>query len=341
MAEYDSVEVEPSGVVAALSKQEMDTQIATSHRFPRFHRNRGIEDFQRDILRLATADEETARSMFYRLKRKGRDGKDVIIEGPSVRMAEVVAACWKNLHISSRPGGEQDGFITGQAVAWDLESNYRVGTETRRRITDRQGRRYSDDMITTTVNAAMAIAWRNACLKVVPGALLKAALEQAKEVSLGKGLTMEAKRKKAMDVMAKVAGAKPAEILRVLGRHSELDITIDDLVSLHGYCTAIKEGETTWKEIYAASAPPADVEVVPDNLPKGAQQAGDAVPGGDPEATLDAQTQGAIMNRWKVAGGTLDEMEAKLTEAFGACDLSAFKYKHLAAIESTLGLSHE
>lgn len=334
-AEYDGVEIEPSGIVAALNKQEMDIQIATAHRFPRFSRTRGVEDFQRDVLRLATADEDTARSMFYQLKRRGRDGKDVIIEGPSIRMAEVVAVCWKNLHISARPGGIEDDFTIGQAVAWDLESNFRVGMEARRRITDRNGRRYNDDMITTTTNAALNIAWRNAALKVVPKALIKAALDQAKEVSLGKGLTMEAKRKKAFEIMAKV-GAKPTEILRVLGRSSELDITIDDLISLHGYCTAIKERETTWAEIVAASTKATAATDMPDDLPKGAKPPQNE-PGRDPEAFLDQATQNSIMVRWRAAGGSLDEMTEKLKE-LGADDLAKYRYKHLADLEAHLGI---
>lgn len=245
--EPEAVEIVPSGMLSSISKDEIEMQISTAHKFPRFTSNRGVEQFQADILYLATVDEDTARACFYRLERRGRDGK-VIIEGPSVRMAEIVASCWRNLHLMGRVAAIDQDFVVGQAMAWDLESNLKIGMETRRRIVDRNGRRYSDDMIMTTANAAVAVAFRNAVFKVIPGALIKRAMAEAKAVSVGKGMTMDQRLERAFKLMASV-GAKPDQVLRVLERKSMKDVTVEDLIALNGFYTAIKDNETSWVTI--------------------------------------------------------------------------------------------
>lgn len=247
------VEVESPGTMALLEKETISTQISTAKKYPR-----SIQSFQRDLLTLVTADEETAKGCYYVLP---RDGKK--IEGPSVRMAEAAASCWSNGHFAARIVDIDDKFVTAQAVGWDLERNYRVGVEVRRRITNRYGQRYSDDMITVTANAAQAIAFRNCVLKIVPAALIRKAYNEVKQVSLGKGLTMEQRRGNAMKAFAKI-GAKEAEVLRVVGRRGLDDITIDDLITLQGLLTAIQDGDTTWAEVLSSATPKTEADVEKD-----------------------------------------------------------------------------
>ena len=68
-----------------------------------------------------------------------------------------------NLQLSSRIVEVADTYIVAQGVVWDLEANVRISTETRR-ITTEEGRRYNEDMIMMTGNAAASIALRNAIL---------------------------------------------------------------------------------------------------------------------------------------------------------------------------------
>lgn len=276
-AEAEAVsEVEVGDALATISKAEIDIQIATAKKYPR-----SIQAFQRDIMTLATADTETARSMFYVVP---RDGKT--IEGASVRLAEAAASCWGNAHFGARVIAIDAQFVTAQAVAWDMEKNYRVGIEVKRRITDRRGQRYSNDMIITTSNAALAIAFRNAVFKVVPAALTKKAYNQAKQVSLGKELTMEQRRKRALDSMIKI-GAKAQDIFRLLKRRGEEDLTVDDLINLNGIYTAIQDGDTTWAEVLA-NMPRTDAEVEKD-LETVLDKVGDGLPKGSKEKPEDAE----------------------------------------------------
>jgi hypothetical protein len=258
--EDEGVEVQDSQVLATLEKASIDMQIQTAKAYPR-----SIQKFKREAMELATLDAETAGTMFYRLPRSGKT-----IEGPSVRMAEVVGSAWGNLRYGGRIVGIDEGFIVAQGMAFDLEKNIASTIEVRRRITDRWGKRYNDDMIQVTGNAAIAIAQRNAIFKVVPFGMVKSIWEKAKEVSLGKDLTMEQRRQRAMAAMEKL-GAKPADVFKVLNIKGAADLTIDDLLTLQGMVTAIQDRETTWENIVreAAQSDPKptsldDVDVAPD-----------------------------------------------------------------------------
>jgi len=253
-------EADPSSMIATLDRATIDLQIATAKRYPR-----SVTAFQHELLALATADETIAKSMFYRLP---RDGKT--IEGPTIRMAEIAGSSWGNLRYGARIVEEGDRFITAQGMCFDLEKNIAIGVEVRRRITNRSGQRYSDDMIQTTGGAAMSIALRNAIFRVVPGALIRPVLEEAKKVSLGKSLTMEQRRERVFHALGKY-DATERDVLYVLKRRGAADLTVDDLIALQGFCNAIDDGETSWAEILAnakAAEPENAGELMPEEMPQ-------------------------------------------------------------------------
>ena len=226
-------------MLAAINKSEIDTQISTAKQYPR-----NLARVLNNIETLATMDEETAASCFYVLRRQGK-----VIEGPSVRMAEIIASSWGNLRVQARIIGNDGKFITAQGVCHDLESNYATSVDVKRRITDKYGHTYSDDMQVVTGNAACAIAMRNAVMKVVPSALIKKVLAKAKEVSLGQSMTLESSRQNMMLYYAKI-GVDEKHILDYLSVSKVDEIDIDMVVELRGLATAIKEGTTTIQETF-------------------------------------------------------------------------------------------
>src|SRR5690606_7715376 len=151
----------------------VDVQISTAKRFPR-----SIKAFKDMAMAMATLDEETAESCFYALPRGGKT-----VEGPSARLAEIVASAWGNMRIEGRPIAEDDRFVTSRGTAWDLQTNVAFAFESRRRITDKQNRRYNDDMIGVTANAATSIALRNAVFKAVPSAFWRPIYLRCREVA--------------------------------------------------------------------------------------------------------------------------------------------------------------
>ena len=226
-----------------INQAEISTMISTAKRFPR-----SVVLFQRKLLELATLDEETATSMLYSLPRGGKP-----IEGPSIRLAEAAASSWGNLHYGARVIGADDKWVHAQGVAWDLETNNRVFIEVSRRITDKYGRRYNDDMIGVTAQAAVSIALRNAVFRVIPLALVKPAYEEARLTAIGKAMTMEQRRAKALELFAKM-GVTQDRILASMGRKGVEDLTVEDLMELRGLFTAIKDGQTTIEEAFPAAA---------------------------------------------------------------------------------------
>jgi hypothetical protein len=134
-----------------------------------------------------------------------------------------------------------------QGFAWDLERNYRVAVEVQRRIVTKTGRRYSEDMIVVTANAAQAIAFRNAVFRCIPFAYVRSAYDRAKVVSLGEDIPHSARVAKAMDTFGSM-GAAEADVLAALGRGGRDDVTLDDLVTLRGWATAIRDGDVSLAE---------------------------------------------------------------------------------------------
>ena len=233
--DVEILEVAPQiGHLEAQTRGEIDIQIATARRYPR-----SIKVFRDTALQAATLDEETAASCFYALPRSGKT-----VEGPSARLAEIVASCWGHLRIDARVVNEDARFVTSRAVAWDTQANVAVAFEVRRRITDKGGKTFNDDMIGVTSNAASSIALRNAVFKVVPSPFWRPIYQACRKVAVGDASTLTKKRTGVIERFAKM-GVTPPMIFALLGVAGEEDITLEHLSTLIGIGTAIRDGDTT------------------------------------------------------------------------------------------------
>ncbi len=271
----------------ALTRSEIDMQIATARRFPR-----DIVKAKKAITELATLDEETAESCFYSLKRKSKEGEK-IIQGPSIRLAEIALSCFKNLRAGTRILGETpDGkFIRVLGVCQDLENNVTIAREIARRITTSTGRKFGDDMIGVTAAAAGAIALRNAVVTVVPRALIMPAFRAARDVAVGATKSLTEMRQKVVDRLRKLSPAITLEkILLAVERKSIDEITAEDVTHLIGLGTAIKDGMQTVEEAFPDPAAEASVlvsEILGDPAP---EAAGEVVAEVKPQAESPAET---------------------------------------------------
>lgn len=236
-------EVVDVSVVEQLTRGEVDMQVATANRYPR-----SIDTFKKKALTMATKDAETAQSCFYVLPRGGKK-----IEGPSVRLAEIVAASYKNLRCETRVVGVAEKTVTAQATVWDMENNVLMRCETSRRITDKTGKRYSDDMIVMTGNAAASIALRNAIWKVVPFAHVKPIYEQCKRVALG-GKGVDQAKQDWLNYFKK-NGVSNSRVLAMLGKGHIDDMDLDDVSTLQGIVTALDESSTSIDEVFPPERP--------------------------------------------------------------------------------------
>lgn len=246
---FDGEEVSTLPVIRAEERAEIDARIATAHKYPR-----NITTFREQALAMATMDEETAESCYYQLPRGGKT-----IEGPGIRLAEIVNSAWGNMDCCAWVHEIQDHWVVARAYAHDLEKNVRVSFEVRRRITDKYGKRYNEDMILVTANAACAISLRNAIFRVVPKAYVDHVMQAAKKVAIGDASTLATRRAKALAYFNSL-NVTNDQILAFLKKPGIDDVDLKDLETLTGLKTAIKEGATTVEEIFSPVPPPGGAE---------------------------------------------------------------------------------
>lgn len=238
----------------AITRAEIDMAIATAKRYPR-----AMAKFSDDVVSLATVDRETAEGSFYSLRRQGKT-----IQGPSVRLAEIAVSCWGNIRAGARILGETpDGkFIQAMGVCHDLEKNVYVAMESQRRITNKHGGKYNDDMIGVTANAAAAIGFRNAVFKVIPKALLKRAYIKCIEVATGGAKTLTERREQVFERLQQLNPLITADrVLGSLNRPSIEEVTLADVTHLIGLGTAIRDGAQSIDEAF-----PEKTAITPDDL---------------------------------------------------------------------------
>ncbi len=279
MTEFDEAEETElvhvdTNAIAAITKTEVEAQLDSAHKYPR-----SINRFRQEALSMATVSEEVAQSCIYSLPRGGKP-----ITGPSVRLAEICASAWGNIHVGARPVEVGETEVTSQGVAWDLQKNFRVTVESKRRITSKNGQRFNEDMIIMTQNAANSIALRNAIFRVIPRAYVDQIYARVREVAIGNASTLSGKRATVLEKLAKM-GADQVRVLAALGKAGVDDIGLEELETLIGYGTAIKEGTRTVDEVFP---PPA--KDVPGATP--AEQ-GKRMSLGKPKGKATAASEGA------------------------------------------------
>lgn len=230
----------------AIEKSNIDMQVATAKRYPR-NVAKAIENAEA----MVTLDFETAKKCSYTLKRQDKE-----ITGPTVHLAKIIASNWGNLRCEAHVVGTIGKQVVSRGICWDLETNYAAAFETRRRITDKEGKIYSDDMVTVTGNAASAIAYRNAVFSVIPRPIVdrvyKKAMQMVADVESRKNNgNIEETAKQWISFFETQYKIKPDELLKLLKLSSAKDFTADTMVTLNGLHQAIVDGDTTVNELMA------------------------------------------------------------------------------------------
>ncbi|HQR18022.1 MAG TPA: hypothetical protein PK948_06610 [Gemmatimonadales bacterium] len=297
----------------AITRGEIDIQIATARKYPR--------DVARSIKRaldLATRDLDTAESCFYVLPR----GKG--IEGPSIRLAEIMAITWGNIRYGARIVEEGERFITAIGMCHDLETNTALGAEVRRRITNSKGARFNDDMIGVTGMAAQSIALRNAVFRIIPRVFVDQIWKRAQKVAVGDEKTLDERRTRAFAWYAK-ANVRAEQVLAKIGKRSIEEVGLEDLAILLGLSTAIREGTTTIDREF----PPLDAEGKPATAApatgaeglRAAAAAAKAAPKAAPKAAAGPKTTTGS----EKTQAELDAEQAAADEAKAAAEAKAAK----------------
>lgn len=225
--------------LATQMRGEVEMMMEMARRYPR-----SIEEFTVALETMTCKDEETADECSYALP---RDGKT--IDGPSIRFAECALYCWGNMVAFAMPVSDDGKSITCRGVAWDMERNIRQGGDSKRRITTKEGDRYSDDMVIVTMNAGNSVAKRNAILQAIPSNFWRPIYEKTKVIALGKTETIATKRANLCDALVKI-GAKLDLVWKTFGVKGPADLNLTQIATIRGYYKAIRDGQITVEDAF-------------------------------------------------------------------------------------------
>lgn len=225
-----------------INRAELDVQISTAKAYPR-----SIEQAIGEAIDIIASDRETAESCFFCLPRAGKE-----LKGPSVRLAEIIAYTWGNIHAAIRIIGNDGRQITAEGVAWDLQKNVKISSEVKRSIRNKSGQMYNLDMQQTTGNAACSIALRNAIFRVIPKHIVNKLYEIAITTAVGDVKSLKERRQKSMAYFQKL-GIAQDKILSYFGLSSLEDITLEHIESLLGISNAIRDGMITIENAFSKS----------------------------------------------------------------------------------------
>lgn len=245
---YEILPVEAQDVqllqVDAVERANVDSQVATAKQYPR-----NIKRSLDNSIVMATMDAETAQSCGYALPRGGRP-----ITGPSVHLAKIIVSNWGNMRTEAKVVQITDKQIISRGTAWDLEANVASAFEVRRSIIDKTGRRYNDDMITVTGNAANSIAYRNAVFSVIPKAITDKVYKAAQRAITG-DLSDEEKlikrRTGAIKFFTDEYGITEEEVVKLCGKRTVNQIKADEIALLLGMAQSLQDGDTTVDDLLA------------------------------------------------------------------------------------------
>lgn len=224
-----------------LARGELDQAIATAHRFPR-----SIDVFVKKINTMACYNEAAAENCVYSLP---RGGKPII--GPSVGFANVIMQAWGNCRAASRIVyvDRKEKMVVTEGAFLDLETNSQTVVPGTRRIVDKNGRIFSDDMIMVTGMASASIVRRNAILNAVPRALWFPTFEKALGIVRGDMETFAERKAKTIKAFAQF-GVKPEQLFGYLGLKGEQDLSLEHIPTLRGMYAQLRDQVITVEEMF-------------------------------------------------------------------------------------------
>ena len=268
--EQNGTELAPvdGSALAIITSAEIDQQITTAHKWPR-----KLAQFKARAIEMATFDEETAESCIYSRpvgkKKNEQTGKfeELFAEGMSIRMAEIVGNCYGNLRVGSMLIEQNERFVKARGMAHDLETNFASTSEVIESTVDSKGKPYSERMRIVVAKAALSKARRDATFSVVPRALCKPIEVEARRVALGDATTLAKRRAKVMEWIGKLQ-IDVARVYAALGIADEEGIGLEQLATLTGLKTAMKDGDVKVDEAF----PPLNGEGVKQPTSKSAAQ---------------------------------------------------------------------
>lgn len=255
------------------------------------------------------------------------------VEGPSIRFAEAAIRCMTNITIETITVYDDREKRIVRVTVTDLESNVpysqdvtiektverrntKNGDEVLRTRTNSQGNLVyiivgTEDDILNKQNALLSKAIRTLGMRHIPGDLVDEAMWQVKETQKNQdAANPDEAKQRIFDAFADL-GVKAAQLKEYLG-HDASTLSPKELADLRGMFAALRDGETTWREIMdeRAGGSEATAKSTATGSVSKLREAAGAVPAAEkPKADTPAPTAQEVHDAI-VAAKTSDEVDA-------------------------------
>lgn len=220
---------------------EVQAAIMLAKQFPRDKRE-AMDKILTECARPSLAD-----AAVYSYKRGTEE-----ISGPSIRLAEVIAANWGNFKYGWKETGRHNGMSEITSAAWDYETNVQSTREfsvRHWRDTKQGGYAVKSERDIYEICANQAARRMRACiLNVVPGDVIEAAVKQCELTMVTNEVVTPEKIQKLLEAFETYAVSKE-HIEKRLGAKIS-DITPAAMVQLRKIYTGIKEGFSRPSEFF-------------------------------------------------------------------------------------------
>ena len=224
-----------AGVEIAASREMAEVQAAVvmARRFPR-DEMRAVEK-----IRNACSRPTLAESAVYQYSRGGSD-----VSGPSIRLAEALAANWGNIQCGVREVEQRNGESTCEAFAWDVENNFRVVKSFK--VPHIRHTRKGDTVLTDPRDIYEMVANQGArrvracILGVIPGDVVEDAVKQCETTLNAKADTTPEGLKKVADAFAAYGVTVKQLEARIQRRWDS--ITAAQVVGLRKIIVSLRDG---------------------------------------------------------------------------------------------------
>ena len=325
-----------SSAVAAQSRALIESRYVMAKKFPR-----NEEEVRQKLLKECLRPSFAAVAIYRKPVGKG-------IEGPSIRFAETAIRLMKNIVIDTMTVYDDREKRIVRVMVTDLEANVpysqdvtiektverrsvKQGDEVIRSRLNKQGDTVhiiagTDDDILNKQNALISKAIRTQGLRLVPGDLIDEAMEMIYATRQNADAAdPDAARRKMFDAFG-TQGVQVKDLQAWLGHNGDT-LSAKELSDLRGLYAALKDGETTWREIMDAKggdAPKGDGSIKGKPLTEALKAAGkgkadqdqERVPQGDPlqaihDAMADAKNDDQLNDAWD----RIRDLEKKPTKA--------------------------
>jgi len=232
------------------------------------------------------------------------------VEGPSIRFAEAALRCMTNITIETLTVFDDPEKRIVRVAVTDLEANVPYSqdvtiTKTVERRSVKQGETVirqrlnskgepvfiieaTDDDILNKQGALISKAIRTLGLRLIPGDLLDEAMDAVMETLQKRDAQdPDAAKRRLFDAFSTL-GVSAEQLKEFLGHKADV-LNPKELADLRGLFSALRDGETTWREIMEARLPEADEKKEPTTKPTPTKRG----PGGLKDALKKDEPQAA------------------------------------------------